>query len=136
MLSDKIAEIFETNKINDLQRFMKKREQLNQYNIYIRYSYYIVHYSGILTTTFAIGYVGGINCEDPAIIVVKNLIWIGICLNMISTVLSSFEQINKTISKKLLRDIMNIKNGNYVDEGDQIELSNKNSDNKIFVDHE
>jgi hypothetical protein len=99
-ITDKIAEIFEANKINDLKRFMKRREQLNQCNIYIRYSYYVIHYSSILTTTFAIGYVGGINCQDPAIHVVKELIWLGICLNMISTVLSSFEQMNKTISKK------------------------------------
>jgi len=135
-IADKIAEIFEANKINDLKRFMKRREQLNQCNIYVRYSYYIIHYSSILTTTFAIGYVGGINCQDPAIQVVKELIWFGICLNMISTVLSSFEQMNKTISKKMLRDIMNIKNGNYVDEGEMIELSHKTNDDKVYADHE
>ena len=135
-ISDKITEIFEANKLNDLKRFMKKREQLNQCNVYIRYFYYVIHYSSILTTTFAIGYVGGINCEDPAILVLKDLIWFGICLNMISTVLSSFEQMKKTISKKMLHDIMNIKNGNYVDEGNMVDLSHKNSDDKIYVDHE
>jgi hypothetical protein len=31
---------------------------------------------------------------------------------------------------------MNIKNGNYIDEGDLGELSHKNSDNKIYADHE
>jgi hypothetical protein len=134
--SDKIAEIFETNKINDLKRFIEKREQFNQYNIYIRYFYYVIHYSSILSTTFAVGYVGGINCDDPAIQVVKELIWGGICLNMVSTVLTSFEQMNKNISKKMMRDILNIKNGNYVDEGDLGELSHKKSDNKIYVDNE
>lgn len=132
----KIDEILETNKINDLKRFIEKREKLNQYNIYIRYSYYVIHYSSILATTFAVGYIGGINCEDPAVFLVKELIWAGICLNMISTVLSSFEQMNKTISKKMLRDIMNIKNGNYIDEGDLGELSHKNSDSKIYVDRD
>jgi hypothetical protein len=135
-ISDQISEILETNKINDLKRFIEKRERLNQYNVYIRYSFYVVHYSSILTTTFAVGYVGGINCEDPSIIIVRELIWIGICLNMISTVLSSFEQMNKTISKKMLGDIVNIKNGNYIDEGDFGELSHKNSNNKIYVGNE
>jgi hypothetical protein len=36
----------------------------------------------------------------------------------------------------MLNDIMNIKNGNYVDEGDMVEISNKNSNNKYYSDHE
>lgn len=135
-INEQIDEIFETNKINDLKRFIKKREEINNFNIYIRYSYYIIHYSSVLATTFAVGYVGGIVCDDPAIFIVKDLIWTGIALNMISTILSSFEQMNKSMSKKMLRDIMNIKNGNYIDEGDLGELSHKNSDNKIYADHE
>ena len=134
-VSATIIEIFENNKVNDLKRFMEKRESINQYNIYIRSCYYFVHYSSVLTTTFALGYVGGIDCSDPAIIIVKELIWIGICLNMVSTVLSSIEQMNKNISKKMLRDIINIKNGNYIDEGDAIGLSHKNSDSKIYVEN-
>jgi O-antigen/teichoic acid export membrane protein len=114
---------------------MEKRESINQYNIYIRSCYYFVHYSSVFTTTFALGYVGGIDCNDPAIIIVKELIWIGICLNMVSTVLSSIEQMNKNISKKMLKDIINIKNGNYIDEGDTIGLSHKNSDSKIYVEN-
>jgi hypothetical protein len=134
-ITDTINEILETNKIKDLKRFIEKREAINNYNIYIRYCYYIVHYSSILSTSFAVGYVGGIVCDDPSIIIVRELIWAGIGLNMISTILSSFETTNKSLSKKMLKDIINIKNGNYIDEGDAIELSHKNSDSKIYVDN-
>jgi predicted ATP-dependent endonuclease of OLD family len=41
----------------------------------------------------------------------------------------------KPFVKKMLKDIINIKNGNYIDEGDAIELSHKNSDSKIYVDN-
>jgi hypothetical protein len=135
-ISNELEQVFETNKVNDLKRFMEKRERLNQYNVYIRYFYYISHYSSILTTTFAVGYIGGIICDDPHIHTVKELIWMGTCLNMFSTLLTSFEQMNKSLSKQMLRDIRNIKSGIYIDEGDLIEASRKSTDYKVSVSND
>jgi hypothetical protein len=36
----------------------------------------------------------------------------------------------------MLKDIINIKNGNYIDEGDTVGLSHKNSDSKIYVEND
>ena len=54
--SIEIENIFNENKINDLKRFMVKRQELNNCNIKLRYLHYIMHYSSILVTTVAVSY--------------------------------------------------------------------------------
>jgi hypothetical protein len=46
----------------------------------------------------------------------KVLIWVGISLNCIASLVAIFEKNNVAISKKLLHDIDAIKNRTYVDE--------------------
>ncbi len=114
-----INEIFEQNKIIDLKRFIKKRQTLNSCNICLSYMYYLVQSVGILTTTIGTGY-------D-----IKELIWAGIGVNVLASLIHSDEQINNNISIKLLKNIENIRKNNYIDEDVLIDLSeNDNNKNK------
>jgi len=49
------------------------------------------------------------------------MVWVGIGLNVFSTLINAFENVNHSISKKLLHDIKLIKFGTYIDESDLIE---------------
>jgi hypothetical protein len=121
--SIEIENIFNENKINDLKRFMVKRQQLNDCNIKLRYLHFIAHYSSILVTTVAVSY----NNNNTDIHLV-NMIWIGISLNILSSLISSFEKMNKTMSTKLLADIYKIKTDTYVDESELVDSFRERSD--------
>lgn len=110
-----IQEIFEHNKVEDLKRFIKKRQTLNSCNICLSYLYYLVQSVGILTSTIGTGYN------------VKELIWAGIGVNVLATLIHSYEQINNNISIKLLKNIENIKNNNYVDEDVLVDFDEDNN---------
>ena len=103
-ISIKINQILENNKLNDLQRFIDKRQCLNSANMYLIYLFHIVQAAGILTTTIATGYS------------VKEIIWVGVGLNMLATLIHVFEQTNNNISKKMLQNIEAINKGTYLDE--------------------
>ena len=106
-VSLEIQSIFEKNKLEDLKRFMAKRQCLNSWNMGLIYLFHIVQSAGILTTTIAAGY-------D-----MKSLIWVGVGFNIMVTV---FEKTNQSISKNLLKDIEAIKAGTFTDEGNFVEL--------------
>jgi hypothetical protein len=110
-----IEEIFEQNKLTDLKRFIKKRQSLNSCNICLSYLYYLVQSVGILTTTIGTGYN------------IKELIWSGIGVNVLASLIHSYEQVNNNVSIKLLKNIENIRNNNYIDEDVLIDLSENNS---------
>ncbi len=115
-----IQETLEENKLSDLKRFMKKRHCLNTCNFYMSYLFHFVQSAGILTTTIATGYN------------IKELIWTGIGLNIVASLLRVYEQTNNNISSKILADINAIKNNTYTDEGlliDLEELKQKNANN-------
>jgi hypothetical protein len=99
-----INKILEENTAEDLARFINKRQCLNTANMYLIYFFHIVQAAGILTTTIATGYS------------VKELIWVGVGLNMLATLINIFEQTNNNISKKMLQNIEAIKKGDYLDE--------------------
>lgn len=127
-----IENIFNENKVNDLKRFMAKRQELNNCNIKLRYLHYIMHYSSILVTTVAVSYN---NNSDLHLV---NMIWIGISLNILSSLINSFERMNKTMSNKLLSDIYKIKTDTYVDESEFVdsfrersESSSKSNNQKV-----
>ena len=120
--SMEIDKILNKNKINDLTRFISKRETLNKYNTYIRYSFIFSHYSSILITTVAVGYNSSIyESRDENIISMKNLIWLGIGLNIIASILTAVEHMNRNMSKKLLSNIKHIQSGDYVDESNLLD---------------
>ena len=113
-----IQEIFENNKISDLKRFIKKRQTLNSCNVCFSYLFYLMQSIGILTTTIGTGY-------D-----IKELIWAGIGVNVLASLIHSYEQINNNISIKLLKNIENIKKNTYIDEDILVDLSEEDKKNK------
>ncbi len=110
-----IQTIFDNNKINDLQRFLQKRQCLNNTNSYLIYLFHLVQASGILTTSIAAGTSN------------KELVWIGVGLNIFATLINVYEKTNNSISAKLLSDIKLIKDNHYVDEGEFIDTGNQNT---------
>jgi hypothetical protein len=80
------------------------------------YLFHIVQSAGILTTTIATSYGA------------TQIVWIGVGLNFIASLLSVFEKTNTTISAQFLADIKAIKEGTFVDEGIVVDpLENKSS---------
>ena len=100
-----IKNIFEKNKLDDLKAFIKKRNCLNSWNMSLIYLFHITQSAGILVTTIAAGY-------DR-----KEIIWVGVGLNILAGLITVFEKTNNSISKNLLKDIEAIKDGSFVDEG-------------------
>ncbi len=113
-----IQEILENNKISDLKRFIKKRQFLNSCNVCLSYLFYLTQSVGILTTTIGTGYE------------IKELIWTGIGVNIVASLIHSYEQINNNISIKLLKNIENIKKNTYVDEDVLVDLNEEDKKNK------
>ena len=105
-----IQTLFEQNKLDDLKEFMKRRKCLNSTNMALIYLFHIIQSAGILTTTIAAGY-------D-----MKSLVWIGVGLNILASLINVFEKTNNSISKALMKDIQAIKDGTFLDEGTVVEI--------------
>jgi hypothetical protein len=116
-MSDEIIQIFQKNKHSDLQRFLSNRRCLNTTNICFTYLFYFIQMVGLLTTSVAQSYN------------MTNVVWVGIGLNSLATLIHTFQQTNNKISKHMLDNIISIKNGTYVDEGILIDIDDK-SDKK------
>ena len=114
-VSTEIQSILEKNKLEDLKEFIGKRKCLNGCNLALIYLFHIVQSAGILTTTIAAGY-------D-----FKELIWVGVGLNIVATIINAFEKTNSSVSKGLLKDINAIRDGTYVDES-SIEMPEMKND--------
>ena len=112
-LGAEIQHIFDTNKLDDLKEFINRRKCLNNWNIALVYLFHIIQSAGILTTTIAAGY-------D-----VKAIVWVGVGLNILASMINIFEKTNNGISKKLMKDIQAIKDGTYVDESVSAEITEK-----------
>jgi len=124
-VNEEIRIIFEQNKIEDLKRFMNKRQRLNAVNTWLIYAFHVFQSAGILTTTIATGYN------------IREMIWVGVGLNVISTLMNVFEKINTSISTKLMKDITSIREDKYVDEGtivNDVKDKDKQSNNADSVD--
>ena len=120
--SKQIHIILNENKIDDLKKFINKRACLNNANNILIYIFYLFQTSGVLISSIATSSNN------------TSLIWIGIGLNMIASIIHIYEKINNNFLKKLLIDIQNIKNGNYVDESEILNLdtiNNKNTNKNI-----
>ena len=89
-VNEEIRIIFEQNKMEDLKRFMAKRQRLNSANGWLIYAFHVFQSAGILTTTIATGYN------------IRELIWVGVGLNVISTLMNVFEKINIIFSVFLI----------------------------------
>ena len=111
MIDSKDVElILHKNVIDDLQRFIKKRACLNNCNIYLTYLFHLLQTCGMITTTLSASYN------------YKELLWIGIGVNALASLISIYEKINQSVSDKLLENIKYIKDGDYLDESNQINI--------------
>ena len=108
-IANEIKNILNANQLKDLKKFIKNRENLNFCNSYLIYLFYIVQSAGILTTSIATSYDN------------KILLWSGISLNMLASLIQVFEKINDSKLKKLLKDIQSIKEGTFIDESSLID---------------
>ena len=116
-VSNEIQSILEKNKLEDLKEFINRRKCLNGCNLALIYLFHIVQSAGILTTTVAAGYN------------FKEIIWVGVGLNILASIINAFEKTNSSISKGLLKDINAIRDGTYVDESN-IEMPEMKKDDK------
>jgi hypothetical protein len=124
-----IKDILEKKKIMDLKRFLERRKTLNLTNSYLIYIFYFVQSAGILTTSFAAGtHSFGWLSNDQ-------LIWCGIMLNILASLIHVYEKTNNSILKKTMKDIKAIKDGTYIDEGELVEPDEdkKDSDSVIYM---
>ena len=126
-MSKKIKNILSKNKLQDLNKFLNKRQCLNECNLSLVYIFHIIQTIGIFTTTIAAGFN------------MKELIWVGVSLNFLASLINIFEQINNNISQRLLKDIISISNGTYIDEGliidtnkDNASINNNSMNNNMY----
>ena len=75
-----IQSILSKNQVSDLNRFLNKRQCLNTTNAYLIYMFHLIQSAGILVTSFAAG-----NNN-------MNLIWFGIGLNFIASLINIYEK--------------------------------------------
>jgi hypothetical protein len=117
----KINDILNDNELNELIKSLKKRHCLNDWNLVLIYLYHIFQTAGILITSIATGYN------------YTTLIWVGIGLNLLASLINAFEKTNLNISKKLFANIEAIKNGTFLDANDLADpkySKNSNHDDK------
>ena len=108
--SQAIQALFSENELNDLRRFISKRQQLNCCNEYMVYCFYLVQSIGILTTSV------GTSINQPSVV------WCGIVLNMIASVLQIYEKLNDKQMKKLMKNIQLIRDNKYTDESSLVDM--------------
>jgi hypothetical protein len=118
-ISSEINTIFADNEKDDLRRFIDQRQRMNVYHIRMRYLFHTVQCTSMFITTFAVGYYNNSSeCTGQYTTHYQNVIWFGIGLNMLATLIQAYEHVNQSISKKMLNDIRMIKTGKYIDESD------------------
>lgn len=118
-ISQEIQSILDKDKLEDLKQFISRRKCLNSWNIGLVYLFHFIQSVGILTTTIATGY-------D-----MKEIIWVGVGLNILASFINVIEKTNNGISKHLLKDIMAIKDGTYVDESEVAEIPEKKDEKQL-----
>jgi len=103
-VADQIKEIMEGHTIDELKSLMARRRRLNRCNVAMIYLFHLVQSAGIMTTTIATGYN------------YTYLIWVGVGLNILASLLNVYEKTNAHLLKTYMKDIDEIKNGQFEDE--------------------
>lgn len=117
-MTKEINNLLNDNNHKDLERFLNQRKCLNVTNQWLLYGFHLIQSCGLLLTSY------GTSVNN------NNLLWIGISLNSLASLLHMYETINSNIMKKLLNNIIMIKNGKYIDESD----ITPNQNTKINID--
>ena len=100
----KIRNIINKNKVDDLLRFMNKRQNINSTNQWLGYLFYLIQTISVFSTSLGQAYVN------------PYLSWTGIGLTSIGTLIHAIINSNNKINSSLMTNIKAIKSGNYVDE--------------------
>ena len=100
----KIKNIINQNKVDDLLRFMNKRQNINCSNQVLGYGFYIIQSVAVFTSSL------GQYLDNTY------LIWSGIGLTSIGTLIHAIINSNNKINTSLMTNIKSIHAGNYVDE--------------------
>ena len=99
-----IDSILQKNAVNDLNKFIKKRDCLNTCNLWFIYLFHFLQTCGMITTSLSASYE------------FKGLVWVGIAFNAAASLVSIYEKTNQAVSDQLLENIKVIKAGEYIDE--------------------
>jgi hypothetical protein len=99
-----INNIINKNKVDDLMRFMNKRQNINSSNQWFGYLFYVIQTVSVFSTSLGQAYV------NPW------LSWTGIGLTSVGTLIHAIINSNNKINSSLMTNIKAIKSGNYIDE--------------------
>jgi len=100
-----IQKIFDKNKIDDLNDFIKQRSCLNFTTQYLTYLFYLLQASGVFLVSVGKSYGNDL------------LVWLGVGCNSFASFIYIVINSNAKINAGLLSNIRSIKSGSYVDEG-------------------
>lgn len=112
---NKINNIINKNKIEDLLRFINKRQNINCSNQWLGYLFYLIQTISVFSTSLGQAY------ANPY------LTWTGIGLTSIGTLIHAIINSNNKINSSLMNNIKAIKSGNYIDELNIDALEDKKS---------
>jgi hypothetical protein len=97
----KINKISQDKEIEYLHKFIKNIEDLNYWNSYSIYVYHLIQSSGLIISSY------GTSEKNTTIL------WTGIGLNMLASIIHIYEKINNGKIKKLKEEIKQIKNRTF-----------------------
>ena len=109
-MDNNIKQILLESQLTDLNRNIKRKHCLNNSNIYLVYLFNLVQTAGIFSTTY------GTSVNNI------NIVWIGISLNLLASLINVYEKTNNNLIKKLTSDIHSIKIGEYESESQMIDI--------------
>jgi len=111
----KINNIINKNKVDDLLRFINKRQNINCGNQWLGYAFYVIQTISVFSTSLGQAYVN------------PYLTWTGIGLTSVGTLIHAIINSNNKINSSLMSNIKAIKSGNYIDELNVEALDEKKS---------
>ena len=111
----KIKNIINKNKVDDLLRFMNKRQNINCSNQWLGYLFYLIQTISVFSTSLGQAY------QHPY------LSWSGIFLSSVGTLIHAVINSNNKINSSLMANIKAIHSGEYVDELNIDALEDKKS---------
>lgn len=100
-----ITNMLNANKVEDLVQFLKRRTCLNKANMLLIYVFHALQSAGIVFTSVSA------NVDRP-----QQFILIGLLCQIAASMLSTYQQVNASLSETTLRDIVAIKENTYVDQ--------------------
>lgn len=117
----KINNIINQNKVDDLVRFMRKRQNINGSNQFLGYLFYLIQTLSVFGNSL-----GQYTANDY-------LIWSSIGLTGIGTLVHAIINSNNKINSSLMSNIKAIHSGDYIDEVQIDGLDDKKSNTPVIA---